>query len=162
MSGASHRRRGDVVEEWRPDPADPRATVRGVRVRDTLREMWTRGGLSDAQWTAAERYRDDVATASGGGLGMLRLTVGGGGSGAGWLPGDAQVAARGRLRRAHEALGPRLGAVAEALVIGGLTLADGARRLRCAKAAAGDRLRETLDVLADHYCGRAATARRKA
>jgi hypothetical protein len=50
------RQRGDVAVEDRPDPDEPNRTVRGAKARCHYDALHSRGGLSDAEREAADRY----------------------------------------------------------------------------------------------------------
>lgn len=152
FGSAIRRARGDVIEETRPDPTDPGTVLRGARVRDTMREMWQRGRIGDAQFLAVQAFRDDAALVQGGGVGVSRLHAGrGGGAAAGWLPGDALLAAAMRVRLAWNALGRDAGELVRLVVLNGLTIAEAGKRRRRAKAATAEGLRDALDVLAVCY-----------
>lgn len=158
MTGGDHgpairHARGDMEIEWRADPARPGRQVQGARLRDSLREMHRRGRIGDAHWWAVERFRDDLAMMQGQGLGTVRLLPKSGSGRSDWLPGDALLAAQGRVRRLYGRLGPdRTGAV-DLVVVGGATLAQLGRHLRCAKSKAGAILHDALDTMADCYNG---------
>ena len=98
------RRRGEVVEQFRPDPDNPNRDVKGARVRVAYHVLWIEGAISDEQHEAADRYLVRLEQAQGAVEGSPTLAVparGHGGSG----PTERQVMALADLRAADAVLG---------------------------------------------------------
>lgn len=92
---------------------------------------------------AAERLRDDHEIGQGVNLGL--------GSGGGLGPADAQLDAMARYRAAVQALGPRLWAIVDPVVIHWQTVAWWAEKFGRSEHKAAGYLIAALDALHDHY-----------
>ena len=98
------RRRGDVVEHFRPDPDNPNRDVKGARVRVAYHVLWIEGRLTDEQHEAADRYLVRLEQAQGAIEGSPTLAVPARGQGGGG-PTERQVMALADLRDADAVLG---------------------------------------------------------
>jgi hypothetical protein len=97
--------RGDVLRTEGPCPDDPRATVRRGRAICQYDRLHARGGLTDAEREAADLYAVLLEQESGA---RDRPVVKAGGRTPPWLqghPGEMQVIASTKLRKAHDAIG---------------------------------------------------------
>lgn len=127
------------------------AGSRMFRALPTIERLARDGSLSGRQRDAADRYRDDYELAmgahDGSGAGSARY---------GWYYPDAQLAALECTAKASAALGPRVLAVVQPIVLGypgggDITLADLARNTGRNRQELAGVLKLGLDVLADHY-----------
>lgn len=132
--------------------AEPaQAGARMYRSVGTVDRLARDGSLSGRQLDAAHKLRDDFELAGG-----ARDGAGGGGARFGWYFADAQILAVERFTKAIAALGSRLAAVVQPIVLGRLgggdvTLSDVARITGQNRQEVSGVLKVGLDVLADHY-----------
>lgn len=151
-------RRGEIVREDRADPDAPNRTLAAARRRDGLRELHRRGHITDAQWAAGERLRDDMEFAAGArdrtpDFSGVRSTS------RDYGPGRLQLDAQTRVNAAHKAVGgggerqPSLLLIAALswVVIYRSSVAAFAREKRMREAQAMDAVRLMLDRLAEFY-----------
>lgn len=147
--------REEIDREDRADIADDSAykrLIRGGRRRDGLRLMHSRGELTDSQLYATEKFRDDLAQASGarlhlpGGMGVHTRH-----DSAAYHPTMGQIDAHTRVTAAWKRINPDHQAVVAFVVIGWGTIGAFAdlKHIRPARATAA--LLAALDVLADFY-----------
>lgn len=137
--------RSEIERDDRTDPDAPNRTIAGTRRRDGLRQMLSRGHLTDAEWTAAERFRDDLAFAAG------ARGSGGRGSSGSYGPGKLQIDAQTRVNGALRAVGLVLGGVLSWVVISHGTIDGYATCKRIRLARASEMLHAALDRLAVFY-----------
>ena len=142
-------RRGEIVREDRADPDAQTRTVAGTRRRDGLRAMWSRGQIDGAQWTAAERYRDDLEVASGARPGTDNAGVRS--TSRHYEPTALQIDAQTRVTGATLAVGLILNNVLVWVVVSRGTVADYAGCRGIGERRAGEMLRTALDHLVGFY-----------
>lgn len=98
------RKRGEVIEHFRPDPDNPNRDVKGGKARVVYHVLWIEGRLTDEQHEAADRYLVRLEQAEGAKDGSpVRVASGGAQGYAG--PTDRQVMALADLRDADAVLG---------------------------------------------------------
>jgi hypothetical protein len=144
--------RGDVAVVDHPDPDNPKGvSVRGMRSRCNYDTLHARGGLSDAEREAADRYAvlcerelgaQDRSVASTAG----RLPP--------WMQGHpamTQVQASAALRGAHAAVGGDGTALLRLYVRDGLAAGEIGKRRKETEAATLGRIKATLLRLAEHW-----------
>ena len=147
--------RREVVKEFREDPDSPpglAALIRGARVRDSLQTMEAARQITRAQWTAANRFRDDMAYAGGAQPGALdNAGVRSPMAGRAW-PGDLQLDCLDRCRRVWAWLEARnLTLIVDHVVVWGGTLDAFASRQRCRRETATSLLQAGLNALVVFY-----------
>lgn len=139
-------RRGDIEREER---ADGQRTVLGGRRKDGLRTMLMRGQITGAQWNGADKYRTDLAIASG----ASDRTPGGARGNPGYGPTERQLDAQTRVRGATQAVGLIHAGITSWVIVSGGTIAGYAEGKRIGKETASLWLYAALDRLADFYSG---------
>lgn len=147
---AIQHRRGQTVQEDRPDPEANSRTVTGFRRMDGLRTMYNRGTISFSQWEAAERLRADLEFSAGAresqtdsaGIRSNVISYG---------PTSLQLDAIRRVRDATQAVGLRLAGILSWVVISGGTLEGYASAKSVAHETAKSMMVGALDKLADFY-----------
>lgn len=147
MNAISPRR---TIIEDAPDPERPNRTIRRQRVYDPLRGLLKRGEIDMPHWIAAERFRDCYALAEGAreGADAGRLAA--------WqrCHYSAKAAdARSEVRSSIQAVGQRLGAVFVASVMQCQPIRTMERDLSMQNGSGPDRIRDVLELLAQHQRG---------
>ena len=142
--------RGEVLREDRPDIEAPNRQLSGARRRDYLREMKARHVITAAEWEAVERFRDDLAIASGSGHGVTIETAGIRGT-PGYGPTERQVDAVTRVRAAFEGVGLLLAPMLLWCIVAGVSGREYARMRRVPRGRALVMLHDTLEKLAAVY-----------
>jgi hypothetical protein len=145
--------RRDVVREDRPDPEAPKRTIRGGRRMDGLLDMHTRKQITDAQWTGAERFRDDLAVSQGARIQADQAGIRVVFSASRYGPTERQLDAQARVRGAWQATGLALAGVVSWVIVSGASVSDYAQAKAMRKQRACDMLDAALDRLAVFYSG---------
>ncbi len=144
-------REARLEKEFRPDPENPNATVRGARRRDPLGDMLARGHVKIHQVMAAERFRDDLSLAEGardGGRDMSGIRSA---DPTKYDVHPLQLDAMARVRAAWLAIGLARSGVVGACVVGRATVTAYAAEARMDRGRAAEMLRAALDDLDRHY-----------
>lgn len=154
----------ETVDTWDAgEGANPHGTIRRAQVKDPIRRAVRKEQLRYRHFLAADKFRDDLELAMGGGsIGSQirpRITNDRG------APGDrygytGAITARENVRRAWQAIGLRLAGIVAWCVVpkpegdggpryGSVRDYEECNRLKHGKG--GDMLRDALTKLADHY-----------
>lgn len=140
-----------VVVEDAPDPDAPNRTVRRARVRCNYDTLWKRGGLTDGEREAADRYAQLCEAEAGA---RDRPAAGMPAGGQPWQhggPSDRQVQASADLRRLHKLVGMDGAALLRLYVRDGLPVPEIAKRRREDERQTLGRTRAALGRLAEHW-----------